>query len=312
LRYFRDDYTQCVGGSYASYCYDIDAFGGDHTYGWGLVAWASAKNDPAALTAAATIAAKVEALWAPGSSYGCFPSSGCLHYGPRGAARHLLLATRMADATGAASWIQLRDKIVATILASPMWDEQQGMYFGGDWQTDAVVGQGAYAAGTRIQSAFQLGLLSEAMSQAYRATENPELRRRLVAMAGFVEKHGLDPTYQYTSSWFGVKNGATWQSYNSGGPVTFWDPVYTTSLVNVLVRAYQYTCESHYFESAKKFFLRGNGSVYGSPTDRAVPDGVVHHFVDSRFASSTGNFYFDNNKGELLYTYALFDLKLHP
>jgi hypothetical protein len=249
----------------------------------------------------------IESLWADGSPYGCYLGDGCLYYGPRGAARHLLVATRVAAATGKARWIALRDLLIATVLAAAEWDEARGTYFVGDYSTDYEVGEGAYAAGARIQSPMMLAMLTEAFDHAYRATGNEELRRRMVAMARFVEQYGLDPTYQYCGSRFGLVNGVRWHNYSAESPVTFWDPVYTTSLVNTLVRGYRYTCEAHFLEAARHFFERGTKGLYGEPTARAAPDGIVHHFVDSRFSSASGNSYYDYNKGELQYTYLLFE-----
>ena len=181
-----------------------------------------------------------------------------------------------------------------------------GTYFEGEWSTDEQLAAGAYAAGARVQSSFMLGVLSEGMDHAYRVTGNAELRRRMLRMAEFVDRHGLDPDYRYTASLFGIVDGETWHSYSAEAPVEFWDPVYTTSLVNVLMRGYRYSCERQYFERAALFFARGNGAIYGQPTMRSAPDGEVHHFVDTRFDSSAGNFYLDYNKGELQYTYLLF------
>jgi hypothetical protein len=125
-------------------------------------------------------------------------------------------------------------------------------------------------------------------------------------MAEFVDEHGLDPTYRYTASLFGIVDGETWHNYADEEPVEFWDPVYTTSLVNVLMRGYRYTCDSAFRQRAAEFFARGNGGIYGQPTMRSAEDGEVHHFVDSRFDSSSGNLFLDYNKGELQYTYLLF------
>jgi hypothetical protein len=220
--------------------------------------------------------------------------------------RHILFMTRLAEVTEDARWIALRDRMIDILLASDQWDDR-GMIFEGDYGTDMALGAGAWDRGARIQSAFQIGVLSEAMDQAYRATGREELRTRMIEMARFVEMYGLDPTYQYTASSFGIVDGAVWHSYSAETPVTYWDPVYTTSLVNVLVRGFRYSCEGHFYEAAKYFFERGNKGVYGEPTMRAAPDGVLDHFVDTRFASSTGNFYYDYNKGELQYTYLLFE-----
>ncbi|MEZ4222380.1 MAG: hypothetical protein R3B13_15690 [Polyangiaceae bacterium] len=306
-RYFKEDYRSCVGGNYASFCYDREAFGADHLWGWGLLSWAKAQGDTAALGEAVKLGEVVEALWGPASDFSCLPKSGCTTYGVRQIGRHLLFITRLAEVTGDARWATLRDQIIDTLMASAEWDEAEGVYFLGEWSTDQILQPNAYAQGARIVSSFQIGVLSEAMDHAYRTTGREVLRTRLVAMARFVEKHGLDPEFDYTASTFGIVGGKTFHSYSAEKPVSFWDPVYTTSLVNTLMRGYRYTCEPHFFESAKHFFSRGNTGIYGEPLERAAPVGEVHHFVDAVFASASGNFYFDYNKGELQYTYLLFE-----
>jgi hypothetical protein len=219
----------------------------------------------------------------------------------------LLFATRLAEVTGDSRWIQLRDKILNLILQSPQWDPTYGTYFVGDWMTDQEGGAGAYAAGLRIASSFQLAILNEAFSRVYRATGNPELKNRMISMARFVDQYGIDPTYQYTASWWGVKNGQPWHSYSAIQPVTFWDPVYTTELVNILVRGYKYTGDINFLNRAKHFFNRGTKGIYGSTTQRQAADNVVGHFIDTTFDSSTSNFYLAYNKGELQYTYLIFE-----
>jgi Big-like domain-containing protein len=310
--YLKNGYRACVGSQYNTFCYDRDAFGLDHLWGWGLIALYEYSGDTAALAEAENIAAVVEGLYAPNSPFGCLPTNACIHYGPRQAARHLLLSTRLAEVTGKSRWIVLRDKILNLWLTSPNWDAARGMYFVGDFNTDEKVGAAAYAAGARIQSAFQIGVLAEAFTQVYRTTGNVEVKNRLIAMARFVDQYGLDPTYQYTGSWFGIVNGKAWHTYSATQPVTFWDPVYTTSLVNTLVWGYKHTGDISLYNRAKYFFNRGTKGVYGSPTQRAAADNVVHHFVDTVFASSTGNFYLEYNKGELQYTYALFEKPTAP
>lgn len=310
-RYFMEDYRACVGGSSYTYCWDRENFGGDHLWGWGLVAWSQGMSEPAAETEATRLAEEVEALWGPNSPFGCLGRGGCTWYGVRQIGRHLLLVTRVAELTQDQRWEQLRDRIVETLLTSAQWDESLGSYFFGEGSTDEKLGAGAYARGDRIQSTFQLGVLGEAMDHVYRTTGNEEVRRRMVRMASFVERYGLDAQYEYSSSYIGVVGGQAYQSY-AGGTVNYWDPVYTTSLVNTLVRGYLYTCEPHYYEAAARFFIRGNGGIYGEPTRRSVMTGEIDHFVDSRFDSSSGNFFFDRNKGELQYTYLLFDPARHP
>jgi hypothetical protein len=306
-RYFKQDYRTCVGSQYNNFCYDRGTFGADHLWGWGLIALYEYSGDIAALGEAENIGAVVEGLYAQTSSFGCLPTNACTHYGLRQSGRHLLLATRLAEVTHESRWITLRDKILNLLLASPQWDAARGMYFVGDSLTDEKVGAGAYASGARIQSAFQIGVLAEAFFHVYRTTGRQDVKDRMVAMAHFVDQYGLDPTYQYTGSWFGIVNGKVWHIYSASQPVTFWDPVYTTSLVNTLVWGYKYTGDISLYNRAKYFFNRGTKSVYGSPTQRTAADNVVGHFVDTVFDSSTGNFYLAYNKGELQYTYALFE-----
>jgi hypothetical protein len=218
-----------------------------------------------------------------------------------------MLATRLAQVTGKARWISLRDKILDLMINSQQWDAAKGTYFLGDFATDSVVSTGAYAAGARIQSPFQLALLVEAFDMAYRATGRQVLRDRIISIARFVDQYGLDPNYQYTASFFGIVNGTVWHRYSATQPVTFWDPVYTTSLVNTLVRGYKFSGDAALYARAKYFFNRGTKGVYGSPTQRTAADNVVDHFVDTRFATSTGNLYLEYNKGELQYTYLIFE-----
>ncbi|MEM6989547.1 MAG: hypothetical protein AAF721_03590 [Myxococcota bacterium] len=305
-RYFKEDYGACTGSADWNFCYDLDAFGADHLWGWGLIAYADAFDDPDALAAAVLLGETVEMLWSANTTFGCLPSNGCTNYGVRQVGRHLLFTTRLAEVTGDARWETLRDQIIDTLLASAEWDDTYGCYFYGEWTTDGALGEGAYASGARLTSPFQLGVLGEALDHAYRVTGRDELRDRMVAMAEFVDEYGLDNEYQYTGSSFGIVDGAPYHNYAASDPVDFWDPVYTTSLVNILVRGYRYTCEPRFHERAQEFFARGNRGIYGEPTATASAEGTVHHFVDSIFSSASGEFFFDYNKGELQYTYLLF------
>jgi hypothetical protein len=264
-------------------------------------------DDPDALAEAELLGEVVENLWGPETDYSCLPSNGCTNYGVRRVGRHLLFITRLAEATGDTRWEDLRDQIIDTLMASEHFDTEYGMYFYGEWSTDEQLGAGSYTAGARITSPFQIGVLTEGLDHAYRVTGREDIRDRMVAMARFIEEYGLDPTYQYTGSSFGIVGGELWHNYSADEPVDFWDPVYTTSLVNTLMRGYRYTCEDHFYESAVHFFERGNKGIYGEPTERAAEDGVVHHFVDTIYSSASGYFYFDYNKGELQYTYLLFE-----
>lgn len=302
-RYFKNDYRNCVGNPDLNFCYDRSNFGLDHLYGWGLVAFYEFNGDAAALAETENLAAIVEGMYA-----GSVPGQADLgYYGLRAGGRHLLLATRVAEATGNQRWSTLRDKLIDLWLQSSSWDATRGMYFVSAEQTAYVLGSSAYGSGIRIQSAFQIGVLAEALYHAYRTTRRTDVKNRLVAMARFVDQFGVDPTYQYTGSWFGHQNGTVWHNYSAGGTASFWDPVYTISLVNTLVLGYKYTGDGVLLNRAKHFFNRGTKGVYGSPTQRTAPDNQVHHFVDTIFDSSAGNFYLSYNKGELQYTHLLFE-----
>jgi hypothetical protein len=153
---------------------------------------------------------------------------------------------------------------------------------------------------------FQIGVLTEAFAQAYRTAGTAKLKERMIAMARFVDKYGLDPKYLYTASTFGIVGEKAWHSYASKDTVDYWDPVYTTSLVNTLAWGWHLTGDAALRRRAFYFWQRGNNGIYGEPVKRRGSDASIDHFADSRFASATGLFYLDNNKGELQYVWALF------
>src|SRR5437016_4934097 len=308
-RYFKNDYRTCVGDPDRNFCYDKNNHEMDHLYGWGLVAWYESTGDTAALTEAENIGALVENYWSHRSNNN-WPTPGqykMAYYGGRQAGRHLILASHLARVTGKQRWIDLRNRLLDLWIQSPDWDTR-GMYFAGDSTAEAVVGSGAYAAGARITTPFQAGVLVEALYQSYLGTGRTDVRDRLVAMARFVDQYGMHPTYQYSSSWFGFVNGQIWYNYAAGGGTpTFWDPHYTGAFINLLVLGYKFTGDIKFYNSAKNFFNRATKSVYGSPTQRAVADNVVQHFVDTRFNATEGNFYLDFLRGELQYSYLIFE-----
>jgi hypothetical protein len=279
-------------------------------YGWGLIAYYELTGNVAYRTAAENLAADSEARFSssvPGQR-------NMAYYGTRQGARHLLLAVRVAEANPITRWINHRDKMINLWMQSPDWDASKGMYWYGQYDTDNIMGTGSYAAGNRVMSAFQIGILAEALYQAFRVTGRTDIKNKLIAMAQYVNQYGLDPVYQYTASFFGFKNGLLWHSYSSSGTATFWDPVYTTSLVNTLVIGYKLTGNRSYYDRAKYFFNRGTKGVYGSPILRSSPDNVVDHFIDSRcgpgftpLPNCSGDPYLAYNKGELQYTYMLFE-----
>jgi hypothetical protein len=302
LRYFKEDYRACAGDSYSNFCYDKNAFGGCHFYGYGLLAQYEYNGDTSALTEAIALGNVLEALYDPQqTSYGCLPANACTHYGYRRPGRHLILAARLYEVTGDTRWANLRDKIVDLVLNSSDWHKTYGMYFWGQWETDQKIGTGAYAAGYRGYWPTGIAILAEAFWQVWRTTGSPAVKDRLVSMATFVDKFGLDPVVQYAGYTAGVDpNG---KPYHSG----LADSSYTTSLVNILVMGYKLTGNSALLSRAKTFFNRGTKGVYGSTTIRLCADDKVHHFVDTIFASSTNYVYLDRNRAELLYTYLIFE-----
>jgi hypothetical protein len=140
-------------------------------------------------------------------------------------------------------------------------------------------------------------------------------------MARFINAYGIDTTYQYAGNYIGIHgNGSVWLGYSSefNNPVTFWDGVYTIALVNLLVIGYKFTGDRNFLDAtpvltkpgvfpAKYCFERGTKSIYGELTKRLAPDGVVDHFVDTQFDTSTENIFLFHNRGELQYTYLIFE-----
>ncbi len=288
LRYFKDEYRD-------------DLVSGDnfaHLYGVGLIAWyehtcEQGLCDDSALAAAEGIGVEEEKYWQSAVAGQFYMST----YGLRKGGRNLMFATRLAEVTKAQRWISMRDKLIGLWLKSPDWDAR-GMYFLGSEDTNEIVGAGAYTAGYRLQASFQIAILSEALYQAYRVTGRTDIRDRLLEMVKFVDKYGIDPNTQYAGSAFGLApDGSMWHKYESSA--------YSTSLVNNLVMGYKLTGNAAYHNRAKYFFNRGTKGVYGDPNKRTAPDDVVHHFVDTIFSSD--EFFLSFNKGELQYTYMIFE-----
>ena len=304
----------------------------DHFYGWGLQQYATQIGDPGAAAEALKISTTLHDWWAAGgrSGGGGWPVPGVFdmaHYGIRGPARNLHTAVAVADATGDAKAIELRDRLIDLWLQSPDWDNLHGMY----WVADVAYPQLNYAAGDRMVSPFHIGHLAEAFFAAWLSPNVTQARKdgmrtKVIAMATWMRANGLDPTYRYSSSELGIRgSGGAWWNYSLTQPVTFWDGVYTISIVNLLVMGYKFTGDSTFlfgpasngFYPAQYCFNRGTKNMYGTtdmregPNQTMVPAGgnenVAFHLVDTRFDSSTNNEYLYNNKGELQYTYLLFE-----
>jgi hypothetical protein len=328
--YYKNTYTTQFGGN------SENGFGGDHIFGWGLIDWYlytcnTSTCDTTALTKAQTIGAQLEDYWGYGAlagtySYGCLQSTACTGAGLRRPARHLILAARLAEVTGLSRWATLRDLIftgLTNVTENPPtvnggWNNTYKMWFYSPSDTDSTMGvAGEYAAGTRIVSTFQVGIMAEAFWQYYRTTGSATARQRIIDMAGFVFTYGMDPVNLYSCDIIGVRRGAPYCRYLTGvSPAGFVDPNYTISLVNILVMRYKLTGETAYLEKAKVFFNRGTKGVYTTSAfpRRETSDTTVGHFQDTMCGlslqtcteSAYPTFFF-HNKGELQYTYLIFE-----
>jgi hypothetical protein len=286
----------------------------DHMYGPGLVLWAHYENDAAALAEAETLAGIVES-----HNSGVTPGSTAMAYwGSRSKARHLILATYVAEKTGSARWTGLRDKLIDAWVRSPDWrtGAAGGNYFISREQASSVGtnGAAAYDAGRRINSAFQFALHAEALWRAYLATGRSDVRDKLVNMALWAEYYAHDPAYvnPMVGAWYG-QNGdlSRWHRDGDSGStnVKGTDPVYDTASVNTLVIGYKLTGRASMLNLARTMFRRGTifaaGSSGDPPTTKLVADNQVHHYVDT--LTNPDGYLFDYNKGELQYTYLLFE-----
>jgi hypothetical protein len=178
----------------------------------------------------------------------------------------------------------------------------------------ANAGVDAYEQDSRIQAAFQVGILSEAMFQAYLSTGDTRLKTRLIQLADVVDDFAMDPTYDYTCGFFGpVQNGAgQFCDFARENPITHWEAAHTLDLVGTLAIAYKLTGTQNYLDRAAHFYDRGSkgqdeSNAVVPPSGRCSGATVVCNFADTTFSSSGGNFYLAWNKGSLFYTRYLFE-----
>ncbi|HMH16564.1 MAG TPA: hypothetical protein VK572_00300 [Burkholderiales bacterium] len=306
----------------------------DHFYGWGLQQFGTQFADAGATAEALKICTTLHDWWAAGGRNGpgrTWPVAGAFdiaHYGHRGPSRNLHTAVIVADATGDAKAIELRDRLIELWLQSTDWDNVNGMY----WVSSEQMGfynvspPLSFAAGDRAVSSFHIGQLAEAFFAAWlspnvTSDRKTRLRAKIVAMATWMRANGLDPNVRYSSDELGIKgSGGAWWNYSLVPPVTTWDGVYTISIVNLLVMAYKFTGDTTFLSappppagsttgpySAKYCFNRGTKNIFGSTTTRECADNKFGHLVDTKFDTSTGSVYLYNNKGELQYTYLIFE-----
>lgn len=288
----------------------------DHLYGWGLVLWAHYENDAAALAKAAQLGAlaQVQSV-VPGST-------AMAYYGPRRKARHTILATYLAQEIGG-PWITLRDNLLNAWVQSPDWraGAAGGMYFvSKEEMQDSLVSQGfgggEYDAGTRVTSAFQVGLVAEALWRGYLATGRDDIKTKLIAMARWVQYYAHDPTWvqPMAGDWFGQNGNLTRRySISDSGNVNIksGDPSYDTSMVNTLVIGYKLTGDATLLTAAGSLFRTGTLYPSGAPSESNPnilgPANRVYHYVDTLASSGDDFLLFDYNKGELQYSYLLFE-----
>ncbi len=133
----------------------------------------------------------------------------------------------------------------------------------------------------------------------HRATVNTSSGTRTIS---FRDSAGAVLITNNSNAPFVIDTGTT-----SAIMVPLWNPLYTSSLVNLCVMAYKFTGTTAYLTKAQHIFLRGTKGLYPSSTSREAADNVVGHFMDTRFESSTSNYFLYDNKGDLQYTYLLFE-----
>jgi hypothetical protein len=289
------------------------SFGYDHVNCVGLVLKYEYDGDTAALAKAEQIGSILKTFY-DGWSIGQAIST---DNGMRGFGRHLQCLTRLSERSANPIFVTGRDRMISLLLNASNWNTTipavGGMYFMNQFQTDARLGAGSYAAGGRIQSPFHIALLAEGMWHAWRVTGNTQIRDRLIQMAAYVNYYGIAPTWNYTGNWYGISpNCAIAHSYQSnngcGDGSGFWDPYYSISQTNLLVMGFKLTGDPQYYNRAHYFWLRGTKARYrgGLPPSR-IADNQINHYMDTRTDSATGHRFLDYNKGELQYTYLLFE-----
>jgi hypothetical protein len=269
---------------------DCRARGACHLYGWGLIDYYWLTGDIDALEAATDIGEISERIFGwrtPGSHR-------MGEYGLRQGARHLLFATHLYEVTQNTRWKNLMNLLAQLWIRSPDYDIR-GFYPFGQYITDNKVAKGAYIAGARAVSTFELGLLSHAFGEYYRITGNPEIRNRAVALANWVKQYAFQspPTPAYIAMTIALdwpSPGKVWQSSTTGSGA------YTVSLVDTLVRGYRLSGDNSLLDRAKLHWDLGT---------RGTKGGIqVGRFTNSRILSD--NLYYSSNRGDLPYNHLLF------
>lgn len=313
----------------------------DHTYGYGLVLCYMLDGDAAALAAAETLGDRI--IWKVCTDRNTLtghPNPVTANVWPRQFSRWSLLLTYLAQATGLPKWIEWRDALLDCFAQSVNWEEspsssiaQGGHYFadrataGSNWnETYGPPGASqasclaVYDAGRRINNAFYYGLLGEAVWRGYLATGRSDLADKLVKMARFFQYYGHIPSH--TVPLIGNYLGADHVVFASNGGRYHKSPgdadnsavaAYDASIVNTLTWGYKLTGDAALLTMARLCLNNGLRWSEGEPgaghAAPQVPANEVNFFVDTHRNSSSGVevWQLDNNKGQWLYCYQVFE-----
>lgn len=303
-------YFKTYHRSSSYYSLDKDSFPSCHLYGHGLIEWYLLYGDTAALTVATQIANDIKsAKYYIGSSWVVQNASNDILYAhSRTAGRHLMLATRLYEATHDSQWSELRDYLLNRIMTSNYWDATNGMYWMGS----------TFGYPTKkLQYSMGLGTLAEALWETYLQTGDTAIRTRLITMATYVRDHGFEPTYGFCDA-FGLNAGAYWwynmDSYPSGTPGSND----TLCVTDLLVFAYKLTGTTSFLTKAKQAYDRGSTAVYSSYNLKYVWNGSFwttaqyttasdrpYGFMNTKYDSNP--MYFGPLKGPLQFARYLFE-----
>ena len=252
---------------------DIRGWGGDHTWGWGLLDYYKMTGDIDALEAAEDIGETLEQMWLTKTDYSTM-------YGTRGIARNLMLAVRLYEATGSPRWKTLADHIMTLLLASPGWNETWGMYIAPRIFGGLSVGP------------HHIAELHHAMWQYDMRIGNSEARRRLIKMAAWVKDHAMHPKWLQSSKNVVLDLPTVGQVSYGDGDVIWTDakePIvnsyHTFAWVDTLVRGYRMTGDITYLQKAKLYWDRGSKAGYLKlALYRTAGDDQVGVFANRQFA----------------------------
>jgi len=294
-----------------SYLFDRDSHNLDHLYGWGLCDYY--EETDLGLTTLQNLRADVSAHMIANSYVS--PNRGPTRdaSGGRRCARNLHFAARLAEVDPTAANRTWRDSMVDLVLDDPGWDATYNAYFINNWPVTPgdVSNTGLdWNAGDRVMVTYHMGMMLHALFVAWRSLKDTDATRavacaqRLVDLAGFYLNAPTDATTGLTY-WLMGRNTGTGLQVNNPGP----SDVYTIPPINGLVIAYKFTGNQAYLTRAWDLFKahqasdRWEGTGVGTTP---VSYGTVHHYVDTLLGPAPRTM-LAHNKGELQYTFALFE-----